>query len=87
MTASPARRDESRLRLDTAGSDAEPGSERPIASPMLDIVFAVNMPPHAPGPGQAAISMARSPASSSSPIWCRPTASATSWIWNGFPSQ
>ena len=36
-----------------AGGDAEPGRLMPSASPIELIVLAVNMPPHAPSPGQA----------------------------------
>ena len=32
---------------------ADPGSDSPRASPIDDIVLAVNMPPHAPSPGHA----------------------------------
>ena len=44
-------------RRSTAGGAADPGSERPIASPILAIVFAVYIPPHAPSPGQIARSI------------------------------
>ena len=52
-TASPARRASSSRRRSTAGAEAEPGKDRPIASPIDDIVLAVNIPPHAPSPGHA----------------------------------
>mmetsp|Transcript_21758 Transcript_21758/g.68158 ORF Transcript_21758/g.68158 Transcript_21758/m.68158 type:complete len:257 (+) Transcript_21758:443-1213(+) len=37
----------------SAGVLADPGSDSPSVSITVAIVFAVNMPPHAPGPGQA----------------------------------
>ena len=46
----------SRLRS-TAGGAADPGRDKPIASPILAIVLAVNIPPHAPSPGQIARSI------------------------------
>ena len=36
---------------------ADPGSERPIASPTEAMVFAVNIPAHDPAPGQADLSI------------------------------
>ena len=39
-----------------AGVLEEPGRVRPIASMALDMVFAVYMPPQAPGPGHACCS-------------------------------
>jgi hypothetical protein len=41
------------LAGDSAGVLDDPGNERPRASIAVDMVFAVNMPPHAPAPGQA----------------------------------
>ena len=46
----------SRLRS-TAGGAADPGNERPNASPIAAIVFAVYIPPQAPSPGQIARSI------------------------------
>ena len=59
-----------------AGDDEEYGSDMPRVSMALDIVFAVYIPPHAPGPGQELRTMS---ARSSSPI-----APATNWpyAWN-----
>ena len=54
---------------------------------MEDIVLAVNMPPHAPGPGHAWTSMARSSSSSIRPACLCPTASKTVWIWMSRPRQ
>ena len=59
-TASPEALDSSSRRTSSiAGIDADIGSDIPSATPIDDIVFAVNMPAHAPGPGHAARS--RSP--------------------------
>jgi hypothetical protein len=41
---------------DEAGVDDDPGSERPIDSIAVAMVFAVNIPPHAPAPGHACLS-------------------------------
>ncbi len=60
ITACPASREDAALRWPTFGYEAEPGSERPSASPMDDMVLAVNMPPHEPEPGQAWFSIATS---------------------------
>ena len=46
----------SRLRS-TAGGAADPGKERPSASPIAAIVLAVYIPPQAPSPGQIARSI------------------------------
>ncbi len=43
-----------------------PAGDRPMNSRMVDIVFAVNWPPHAPAPGQATDS---SSCSSSAVMW------------------
>ena len=52
-TASPARRASSSRRTSTAGGDAVPGRDMPMASAIELMVLAVNIPPHAPSPGQA----------------------------------
>ena len=57
ITAAPAARDDARFRWSTFGSEAPPGKDNPRASPIDDIVLAVNMPPHEPGPGHAFISI------------------------------
>ena len=44
-------------RRSTAGGAADPGNDRPRASPIAAIVFAVYIPPHAPSPGQIARSI------------------------------
>lgn len=45
------------LAGDSAGVDDEPGRVRPIDSRALDMVFAVYIPPQAPAPGQACLSI------------------------------
>ena len=52
-TTVPARRHSSCLAGSVAGVDELYGSDIPIASMAVAMVFAVYMPPHAPGPGQA----------------------------------
>ena len=61
-TASPASIASSSRRESTAGADALPGSDIPIASATDAMVFAVNMPPHEPSPGQARRSISPSSA-------------------------
>ena len=56
-TASPDLIAYASRRRSTAGGAADPGSESPIASPILAIVFAVYIPPQAPSPGQIAFSI------------------------------
>ena len=56
-TASPARRASSSRDRSMAGADAVPGRLMPSASAIDDIVLAVNIPPHAPSPGHADISI------------------------------
>ncbi len=53
ITASPAAYASSSRRRSTAGGEALPGNDIPIASPIAAIVFAVNMPAHAPSVGHA----------------------------------
>ena len=50
----------SRLRLSTAGIEAAPGIDIPIASIAEAIVLAVNIPEQAPSPGHAALSISMS---------------------------
>ena len=59
----------------------------PSASKAVDIVFAVNCPPHAPGPGQAWSSRSRSCASLMRPAACAPIASYTSCTVTSWPSK
>ena len=84
-TAWPASRDEAALRWSTLGSEADPGRDRPRASPMDDMVFAVNIPPHEPEPGHALFSIAVSSSASIWPVWNWPMASNTFWIWISSP--
>ena len=56
-TAAPDATANASRRRSTAGGAADPGSESPIASPTVAMVFAVNMPPHAPSPGHIARSI------------------------------
>jgi hypothetical protein len=76
-TASPAIRASLSRRPSMAGGDAVPGSDMPIASAMLLIVLAVNMPPHAPSPGHALRSISPSSSSVILPSAHAPTASNT----------
>ena len=62
-----------------AGTALAPGGDSPRNSSAVLIVFAVNCPPHAPAPGQACSSTARSSAASILPALKAPTASKTSW--------
>ena len=64
----------------SAGMPFIPAGLIPRNSSAVDIVFAVNCPPHAPAPGQAADSTSCSSAPSILPAACAPTASNTSWI-------
>ena len=64
-----------RRRRSTAGIEAAPGSDIPIASMADDIVFAVNIPEHAPSPGHAAFSIPVRSSSESCPRDHDPTAS------------
>jgi hypothetical protein len=76
-TASPGHRASLSRRPSMAGGDAVPGSDMPMASAMLLIVLAVNMPPHAPSPGHALRSISPSSSSVIVPIAHAPTASNT----------
>ena len=87
MTIAPARRAAPAFSSDIAGTPFARIGDTPSSSHAVDIVLAVNCPPHAPGPGQAASSSAASRASVSAPAACAPTASKTSWIVTSRPSQ
>ena len=69
-----------------AGTVPLPIGEIPTASNTVAIVFAVNWPPHAPAPGQAAFSISESSSSSIRPAAHAPTASKTSWIVMSWPA-
>ena len=73
------------MRGSTAGTSLRPIGDRPSISPAIDIVLAVNWPPHAPAPGQATSSSARSSLSVMRPAEHAPTASNTSWIVTSLP--
>ena len=75
----PRRRDRRRPRggRRSAGGDAVPGRLMPSASAIELIVLAVNMPPHAPSPGQALRSISPSSSSVIVPAAHAPTASNT----------
>ena len=76
-TASPARWASLSRLVSIAGADALPGRLIPNASAIDDMVFAVNIPPHAPSPGHAAFSMSVSSSSVMVPAAHAPTASNT----------
>ena len=77
MSASPARRQSSRLSSPTASCAELPGKDKPKASIADAIVLAVYMPPQLPGPGMAVRSISSSPSSESFPAAWAPTASKT----------
>ena len=61
-----------------AGMPFSPAGLIPRKSSAVDIVFAVNWPPHAPAPGQATPSSSWSSPALMFPTACAPTASKTS---------
>ena len=69
----------------SAGMSFRPSGDRPRKVSTIAIVLAVNWPPQAPAPGQAARSTSARPASSSVPAACEPTASNTSWMVTFLP--
>ena len=75
ITDSPANFASGSRRLSTADGDDEPGSDIPIASEALAIVFAVYIPPHVPALGQAAFSIRSRSSSDIKPRALAPTAS------------
>ena len=77
ITARPLSNAKSSRRRSTAGGDALPGSDIPIASPTDAIVFAVNIPAHEPSVGHARFSISPSSFSVSVPAAHAPTASNT----------
>ena len=80
ITSSPQERATSSLRPSSAGTIAEPAGEIPSASKAIAIVLAVNWPPQAPAPGDAASSSACSSCSEILPAANSPTASNTCWM-------
>ena len=77
-TASPAAKASASLLESIAGALALPGSAIPKASAAELIVLAVNIPPHAPSPGQAALSISPNSFSDIFPSAQAPTPSKTS---------
>ncbi len=63
MTSSPARRAAASLAGSSAGIPLSPAGDRPRNSSTVAIVLAVNWPPQAPAPGQAAASSSYSSSS------------------------
>ena len=86
-TSSPAPRAAPAFSAAMAGTPLACIGDTPSSSQTVAIVFAVNWPPQAPGPGQAASSRAPSSASVIRPAACAPTASKTSWMVTSRPSQ
>ncbi len=85
MTSLPHSTATSALVASSAGTMAAPTGEMPITSKAMAIVFAVNWPPHAPAPGEAACSSSDSSSSLIFPAAWAPTASKTSWIVTSWP--
>ena len=71
-------------RRSVAGGAAEPGRDMPRASPTDAMVLAVNIPPHAPSPGQMARSIRSTSSWDMSPRAHAPTASNASMIVTSF---
>ena len=63
ITSSPVAKAASSLRGSSAGIPFRPAGESPMHSITMLIVLAVNWPPQAPGPGQAAFSISYSSSS------------------------
>ena len=84
MTASPARWQSSILFCDTASCAELFARLSPNASIADAIVFAVYIPPHAPGPGMAVCSTSSKVASSIAPLDKAPTASNTEMMSRRF---
>ena len=85
MTRSPAARAASAFRGLIAGISLPVIGEMPRNAVATDMVFAVNCPPQAPAPGQAAASSSSRSASLIRPAACAPTASKTSWMVTDWP--
>ena len=77
-TASPAAYASASRLLSIAGAEALPGNAIPKASATELMVFAVNIPPHAPSPGHAALSISPNSDSVIFPKAQAPTPSNTS---------
>ncbi len=71
----------------SAGTIPLPIAEMPMISKAVAIVFAVNWPPQAPGPGEATSSSSWRSSSLMSPAAWAPIASNTSWIVTSLPRK
>ena len=80
MTSCPARNATSSLPSYWAGTPESRIGEMPSISNAIAIVLAVNWPPQAPKPGEAASSISLSSSSVILPAACAPTASKTCMI-------
>ncbi len=85
MASRPQASATSPLAASSAGTIALAPGEMPSTSKAMAIVFAVNWPPQAPGPGEAWSSRSSSSSSDMSPAAWAPTASNTSWIVTSLP--
>ena len=87
MASRPAASAASALDGCSAGIPLSPAGLIPRKSSAVDIVFAVNCPPHAPAPGHATPSSSCRSSSLIFPTACAPTASKTSWMVTSRPRK
>ncbi len=87
ITSCPQRNAAAGLSGCTAGMSFDPNGDTPRKDSTMAMVLAVNWPPQAPAPGQAAFSIAARAWSSMLPAECTPTASNTSWMVTALPSH
>ncbi len=85
MTSSPAATHAASLSGWVAGTPLRPAGLIPRMSSAIDIVLAVNWPPHAPAPGHATLSRACTSSGPTLPAAWAPTTSKTSWIVTSRP--
>ena len=85
MTIRPASKAVSALAPSMAGTTLAPGGLMPRKSSAVAMVLAVNWPPQAPAPGQAAFSISISSSAVSLPAAWAPTPSNTSWMVMSWP--
>ena len=85
MTSRPASSAACGLAGSSAGIPFRPAGLIPRNSSAVDIVLAVNWPPHAPAPGQATPSSSWSSSALMLPAAWAPTASKTSWMVTSRP--
>ncbi len=85
IASSPQRRAAASLARSSAGIPLRPAGESPMNSSTMLIVFAVYWPPHAPAPGQAALSISYSSSSVMEPARYAPIASNTLTMSAFFP--